>query len=67
MSKSARIERPYTVREVADLLGCSVQQVRTLFHAGEIPGGFQVRKLIRFQREVVDRWLAERLKAGGGG
>jgi excisionase family DNA binding protein len=50
---------------MAQLLDCSTQQVRVLFHLGEIPGGFQVRKLIRFQRDVVDRWLEERKAAAG--
>lgn len=70
MSKSAQTEEPYRVADVAKLLGCSVQQVRTLFHAGTIPGGFQVGKLIRFERDEVDRWLSERKAAGkkaGGG
>lgn len=57
---------PYRVREVARLIGCSDQHVRNMVARKEVPGAFRLGKLIRFQRDLVDRWLAARVQTGGG-
>lgn len=52
---------------MAKLLACSEQHVRNLVTRNEIPGAFKIGKLIRFQRDMVDAWLAARVQSGGGG
>lgn len=67
MSDTAKsVEQPYRVSEMAKLLACSPQHVRTMFRAHRIPGGFQIGRLIRFRRADVDAWLAARVQAGDG-
>lgn len=67
MGKSADGAAPYKVCELAKRLGCSEQHVRHLTRTGVIPGGFRVSpRCIRFDRALVDQWLEERKKAGGG-
>ncbi len=57
---------PYRVRDLAKLIGCSDQHVRNMVTRNEVPGAFRLGKLIRFQRDLVDRWLAARVQTGGG-
>jgi len=54
-----------TVAEVAELLSLSERHVRRL--APEL-GGFNLGRRVRFRRERVEAWIAEReAEAGEGG
>lgn len=57
---------PYKVADVARMLGCSEQNVRVMVREGRLPGAFRVGpRMIRLDREQVNQWIADRLKAGG--
>jgi excisionase family DNA binding protein len=48
----------YTVRDLAALLQCSERHVWRQVDLNAIPGKIVVGRLVRFSRDVVDRWLA---------
>jgi excisionase family DNA binding protein len=48
----------YTAQEVADLLQVSLRQVWVMRDSGAIPAPFQVGRLVRWSRAVVDGWIA---------
>lgn len=48
-----------TVPQVADYLQCSEWTVRNLYNAGRLKGA-RVGRLVRFRRQTVDQWLAQR-------
>ena len=58
MSTTGQSKRLLSASEVADFLGISVVQVRRLY--GPL-GAFKVGRLVRFDPECLDRWLAERI------
>jgi excisionase family DNA binding protein len=47
-------------QDVADYLGVPIRTVYAWRHKGEGPRGFKVGRHIRYRREDVDAWLAER-------
>ena len=59
--------RLLTEREVADYLAISPETLRRLRYAGEIPYVPLGRRLVRYRREDLDRWLNERTVAAGEG
>ena len=48
----------YSRRDMRELLGVSESQVDRATAAGEIPGVFRLGRLVRYQKSIVDRWLA---------
>ena len=62
-SDVAETNRLMTAREVADLLGASVDFVYAQARAGRLPC-VQLGRLVRFRRESLQRWLIE-LEEGG--
>lgn len=47
-------------REVASLLGCSVETIRTYEKTGELPAPTRVGGRRMFARAAIQHWLAER-------
>ncbi len=54
----------YTAIELADLLKISAPTLARWRGAGQGPPFVQLEGTIRYPREGVDRWLAERTRAG---
>jgi excisionase family DNA binding protein len=52
-----------TVKEVADLLRLSVNQVYLLKNTGEIPGSVRVGKAIRFDKAVIEAWIKKQTES----
>jgi len=65
MHAETPIVPPYKVGDLARLLDCSTQHVRALFHAGKVPGGFRLGRIVRFDRRQVDEWLHQMKQAAG--
>ena len=49
----------YTANEVADLLQVSLRQVWILRDSGAMPAPFQVGRLVRWSRAVIDAWITD--------
>lgn len=47
------------VRDVAERLGVSERTVRDLRAAGKLPPTIDLPNVVRWQPEVIERWLAE--------
>ncbi|MDO4856583.1 MAG: helix-turn-helix domain-containing protein [Thermoguttaceae bacterium] len=54
-----------TIDDVADLLKCSVRTVNYLRTNSGLPC-VKLGRLVRFSREAVEAWLAEKQKAASG-
>jgi excisionase family DNA binding protein len=46
--------------QLAAFLGCSPRQVRHLAARGLLPKAVRVGRLLRWPRESIERWLADR-------
>lgn len=49
-----------TTRQVADMLGLSTATVLRRWRAGELPGFRLGSNVLRFDRDELDAWLADR-------
>lgn len=47
--------------EIAGLLACSPKHVRLLAIQGKIPKPTKIGRLCRWNRDAIERWLADRL------
>lgn len=47
-----------TVQEVARLLGCSTRTVYRLADSGRMPKPVKLGALVRWPREIIERWIA---------
>ncbi len=56
-----------TVQDVADLLKCSRRTVSRLADSGQMPRPVKIGSLARWNREVVERWIAQGCPAQKGG
>ena len=54
-----RLATLLTVRQVAEILNCSVRTVWRLSDAGRIPPPVRLGGLVRWQPRAIDKWLAE--------
>ena len=54
-----RLATLLTVRQVAEILNCSVRTVWRLSDAGRIPPPVRLGGLVRWQQAAIDKWLAE--------
>ena len=48
----------YDVDAIAELLGCSSRHVRRMADSGAMPRPVHVGRLVRWQKLIVDDWLA---------
>jgi predicted DNA-binding transcriptional regulator AlpA len=48
----------YRARDLAALLQLSVRQIWRLSDSGMIPGRFNIGSCVRWNREVIDKWIA---------
>lgn len=48
-----------TVKDVAQLLNCSVRTVYRLNDAGHLPRPIRLGALLRWPRAVIETWIAE--------
>ncbi|MBS3735060.1 MAG: helix-turn-helix domain-containing protein [Phycisphaerae bacterium] len=51
-------ESMMTVDDVAKFLGCSARTVYRLIATGAMPAPLRIGGLIRWQREVLESWIA---------
>ena len=49
----------YTVPQLAAALGISKRLVHRKHAAGELPAAVRIGRLVRWQRAVIDRWVAD--------
>jgi len=47
------------VHAVASMLGCSTQHVFRLASSGNMPRPIRLLKLVRWNREILDAWIAD--------
>jgi len=50
---------PYRTIDLAVLLNCTEQHIRNQVAKNKIPGVIRLGRMVRFNREVIDRWLVE--------
>jgi excisionase family DNA binding protein len=48
-----------TVADVATVLGCSRKHVYTMTDAGRMPAPIRIGRLVRWDREVIQRWIQD--------
>lgn len=48
----------FDVQQVADLLNCSPRHVYRLADAGKMPRPLRLGSLVRWNREILDEWIA---------
>jgi len=64
MRQQNTTERLLTAREVADRLSVSVETVLRWARDGRLPSVQLSNRAVRFHRDDLDAWLAERATAG---
>ncbi len=52
-------DRLLTAREVAELLGLSIQSILRRWRAGDLPGFRLGSNVLRFRRSEIDAWLED--------
>lgn len=57
----------YTASDIAALLKCSTRHVRRLDDRRLIPGRIATGRLVRFARQLVDRWILDGCPSSNGG
>ena len=59
------VEPPFTVQQLADYLGMSRQALDHMRHRGQGPKYIRISgRCIRYRREDVEAWLADRVHQG---
>ncbi len=59
MSQTTTAPELLSVKDLARLLGCSVRHVFRMSDAGQMPPPVKLGALVRWNRKVVEAWIAE--------
>jgi excisionase family DNA binding protein len=55
-----------TAADLARRLNCSERTVRRMRLAGHLPPAVRLGKLVRWQPQAIERWIAQRLEPAAG-
>jgi excisionase family DNA binding protein len=55
-----------TAADLARRLNCSERTVRRMRLAGNLPPAVRLGKLLRWQPQAIERWIAQRLEPAAG-